>query len=69
MDATALAARPDYGRRLFVFALLLVFGAIGVQYTAKLRHRSAFMRAGRSKSSRSTPGRISTSATIIPTRR
>src|SRR5262245_45962853 len=45
MRVSALAARPDFGRRLFVLALLLVFAGLAVQYTLKvLNHRSAFVR-------------------------
>src|SRR5258708_37849064 len=45
MTAPALAARPDYGRRLFVLALLLVFAALSAQYAHKVfNHRSAFVR-------------------------
>src|SRR5438128_10949342 len=45
MDASALTARPAHGRRLFVLALMLLFAALGAQYTFKaLHHRSAFVR-------------------------
>jgi hypothetical protein len=45
MTAPALVARPDFGRRLFVLALLLVFAALGAQYAHKVfNHRSAFVR-------------------------